>query len=637
MKRLSLALALLAGPALAQPGAGPQAPTPVASRPPPRDIAYPGVLELAVDARDVDHKILHVRERLPLHPGGGPLVLLYPQWESASHAPTLEANTLSDLHVTSAGRLVPWRRDPFDPYAFHLEFPPDTRELLIEFDYLSPIGGGALEMTPAMLALAWSHAVLYPAGWYARDIPVQARLTLPAGFTDVTSLERATAAAPGVSDVRYAPVSLETLVDSPVYAGRHVRTLPLGAVGAAPVRLDLIADTSTQLELAPQELGRLRALVQETAAVFGRPHFASYDVIASLSDSLPATGGTEHQRSGENNFTPDFLAQPDRNLIYQDLIAHELVHSWNGKSRQPQGLWTADFNTRSDDSLLWVYEGQTEYWGLVLAARAGLRTPQQTLDYLAVRAAEARARVGRSWKSLADSALDPVFDAHHTVSWRDWQGREAYYPEGVLLWLDIDTLLRERTHGAHSLDTFARRFFGGDEPSQTIRTYTFDDLVAALNAELPMDWRLFLQARLEAHDDAHLYDGLTRGGFALADAAVATEAAREAEADEGGLDLRTGLGLLVSGGGRVRRVAWDSPAFRAGLAPGAVLKSVDGTPFADEVLRTALGRGELRLSFVQDGATRTVVVRNARRQTWPVLRANDRRSWLTEILKPRTA
>lgn len=494
-------------------------------------------------------------------------------------------------------------------------------------------------MTPAMLALAWSHVVLYPAGWYARDIPMRASLRLPAGFSAATSLKPAPLSTSGTLDgaLHYAPVSLEVLADSPVYAGRHVRTLPLGAVGAAPVSLDLLADDPLALESAPGYFDRLRAMVRETGAVFGAPHFQRYDVLASLSDSLPATGGTEHQRSGENNFAPDFLTQPAKNLIYQDLIAHELVHSWNGKSRQPRGLWTADLNTPSDDSLLWVYEGQTEYWGLVLAARAGLRTRQDTLDYLAVRAAEARARVGRSWKSLGDSALDPVFDAHHTVSWRDWQGREAYYPEGVLLWLDVDTLIRQRTNGAHSLDTFAHRFFGGDDPVETIRTYTFADLVAALNAEAPMDWATFLQARLNAHDDAHLYDGLKRGGFVLAESASPTEAAREAEADEGGLDLRSGLGVLVGGGGRIRRVAWDSPAFRAELAPGAVLKTLNGEPYSDAGLKAALGRDHLALGFVQDGADRTAVVKDVPLQTWPVLQPTGEHAWLLDILKPQTS
>lgn len=636
MRCAVLLLALMPGVALAQPGAGPAAALPEPSRPVARDVAYPGVLELAVDARDVDHKVMHVRERLPLPPGGAPFTLLYPQWESASHAPTLEANSLAGLHVSADGREVAWRRDPLDPYAFRVEPPPGASELEVAFDYLSPVGGGAVEMTPKLVALAWSHVVLYPAGWYARDIPVRARLVLPTGFQAASSLtpEGSPAADGGQA---YAPVSLEVLADSPVYAGRNYRALPLGAVAGASVRLDLLADDPAALDAAAGDVDRLRAMVRETAAVFGRPHFARYDVLVSLSDALPSTGGTEHQRSGENNFASDFLARPGRNLLYQDLIPHEFVHSWNGKSRQPQGLWTADLNTPSDNSLLWVYEGMTEYWGVVLAARAGLRTPQQTLDLLALRAAEAEARVGRSWKSLADSALDPVFDAHHTVSWRDWQGREAYYPEGVLLWLDVDTLIRERTGGARSLDTLARAFFGGDDPGETVRTYTFEDLVAALNAVAPLDWRAFLRRRLDAHDDAHLLDGITRGGFSLARTEVPTETAREAEADEGGLDLRAGLGLLVSGGGRVRRVAWNSPAFHAGLASGAVLKTVNGATYSDAALRAALGRGPLALSFVQDGVERIAVVADAPAQTWPVLRASGAHTWLTDILKPTAA
>jgi len=624
------ALALAAGWFGSFHSAGPIATVPVRTRPAPRDLAYPGTIEVVVDARDVDHKLMHVNERLPLPAGGGPITLLYPQWESASHAPTLEANALAGLHLSADGKPVSWRRDPLDPFAYIVEPPVGARELRIEFDYISPVGSGPKEMTPNIVALSWSHVLLYPAGWYARNIPIAASVRLPTGFELATSLDRA----PGSNDAtRFAAVSLETLADSPVYAGRHLSSIPVGAVAGAPVTLRVLADDPAAIVLPPAQIERLRRLVRETATIFGRPPFAHYEALITLSEALPATGGTEHQRSSESNFEPDFFADPAHNVIFQDLIAHEFVHSWNGKSRQPEGLWTADLNTASDNSLLWVYEGMTEYWGIVLAARAGLRSPQETLDYLAVRAAEARARVGRSWKSLADSALDPWMDAHHSVSWRDWQGREAYYPEGVLLWLDIDTLLRERSGGRQGLDEVARRLLGGDG-SETIRTYRVDDLVAALNSAVPMDWRSFLETRLQAHDDSHLYDGLARGGFALVDVAFPTEAARETEADEGGIDLRHGLGLLIGRGGQVRRVAWDSPAFRAGLAPGALLKTVNGTPYSDDELKRVLGRGDLELGFVQDGADRTAIVRGASAQTWPALKPTGSRPWLLDILRP---
>jgi predicted metalloprotease with PDZ domain len=633
--QLSLAALSLAAPCAAQVGVGPVAMPAAPARPAAEDRGFPGSVELNVDATDIDHKVMWIHESLPVS-GVEPVTLLYPQWETASHAPTAAASALSGLKVTANGKPVAWARYPTNPFAFRVTPPPGASRLDLEFQYISPTADGRLEMAPDLLAVQWQHVLLYPAGWYARDVPVRASLRLPPGFTAATSLTARTRSAHSTA---FEEVSLETLVDSPVFAGRWVRRLDLAALDGAPVRMDLAADGPASLSVSEATRLKLAAMVAEAGRVFGPPHFQHYDFLVSLSDRLPAGGGTEHLRSSENGFAPNFFQHPERNLIYQDLLAHEFVHSWNGKFRTPEALWTPDLNTPSRDDLLWVYEGQTEYWGIVLAARAGLRSRQETLDLLAVKAAAAQGRVGRTWKSLADSALDPVFDAGHGVTWPDWQGREAYYVEGVLLWLDADTLIRERTGGRRSLDDFARLFFSVDGRSEVTRTYTLDDLCETLAQVAPMDWRTFFQTRLQAHDGAHLLDGLDRGGYRLSYVDAPSSTATQMEADEGGLDLRSSLGLLVASGGKVRRVAWDSPAFRAGFGVGAKLTAVNGAPYSDDGLLTAM-RGHadpLRLGFTLDGRDRSVTVTGAHTPQYPRLTPSGRRPWLDTILSPRAA
>ncbi|WP_158914678.1 M61 family metallopeptidase [Caulobacter sp. S45] len=632
MKPLSLLLLLaFASPCFAEPEAGPQAEPSPAPRPPPQDRPFPGMVELSVDARDTDHKVMRVHEQVPVVPGA-PLTLLYPQWEPASHAPTGNVAALAGLKITARGRSVAWRRDALDVYAFHVDVPSGARSVELEFQYLSPTRSGTLAMSPDLVAALWQDVVLYPAGWYARDIPVRARLRLPPGFQAAGSL-----AIEGVGpEIRYALVSLETLVDSPVYAGRWIRDLDLGRAGGAPVRLHLLADRAESLAIPAVFQDRLRTLVIQTADVFGASHFRRYDFLVSLSDALPSDGGTEHLRSSESNFGPDYLLHPEAHLLQQDLLAHEYVHSWNGKALVPTGLWMADLNTPTRDNLLWVYEGQTQYWGIVLAARSGLRTPQETLDLLAVLAAKAQARAGRAWKSMADSALDPVFDAGHSVAWPDWQGREDYYVDGVLLWLDVDTLIRERTDGRHSLDDVARAFFGGDGRSETVRTYSLADLCAALNQVAPMDWAGFFAARLEAHDSRRLLDGVERGGYRLAFAKSPTKTFRQTEQDDGGLDLRASLGLLVGDQGVVRRVVWDSRAFRAGFSPGAKLTTVNGAPYSDAALLSALQNehGAVKLGFLQDDRDRSADLIGVSMPSYPYLERGSGRPWLDEVLRP---
>jgi len=623
-----VAVLSLTCPSAAQVGGGPAPPAEPPGRPIARDLPYPGVVELKVDATDIDHKVMRVEETVPI-PTAGPLVLLYPQWDPASHAPTAQANALSGLKMTIDGRDVSWRRDSIDPFAFHVQAPLGARRLHLAFQYISPISPGRLEMEPSAVTIHWPSLLLYPAGWFARDLSIRANLQLPKGFTAFSSLR------PAEQGSTYAPVSFEVLADSPVFAGPLTKVVNLGELGGAPVRMDLVADASADLDVPRAYRDQLAVMVAQAGLVFGPPHFHGYDFLISLSNLLPSGGGTEHLRSSENTLQPGFFSHPERNLIYQDLLAHEFIHSWNGKALIPSGLWTADLNTPSQDDLLWIYEGETEYWAVVLAARSGLRTKQQTLDLLAVKAAQARARIGRSWKSLADSSLDPVLDAGRTVSWRDWQGREDYYGEGVLLWLDVDTLIRERTAGRRSLDDFARAFYGGSGGSETPRTYTLDELCATLTQVVPMDWRSFFKERLGAHDDIYLLQGLRRGGYELIFTTTPTETAQQAALDEGGLDLRSSLGVLVARDGRVRRIAWNSPAFLAGLGPAAKLTSVNGAPYSDDALLAALSAATVRLGFVQDDRDRTVLILGAGPPRYPSLCHCNSNRWLDEILSAR--
>ena len=134
---------------------------------------------------------------------------------------------------------------------------------------------------------------------------------------------------------------------------------------------------------------------------------------------------------------------------------------------------------------------RTQYWGIVLAARSGLLSKQQALDAIASTAAGYDHRVGRAWRDLQDTTNDPIMSSRRVLSSRSWQRSEDYYGEGLLIWLDVDTLIRDLSHGKRSLDDFAHDFFGIDNGSVGPVTYTFDDVVKALNAVQPYDWAGF--------------------------------------------------------------------------------------------------------------------------------------------------
>ena len=575
-------------PAVAQVGVGPIAfPAPPAL-PRPSDRPFRGSIELAINATDTDHQVFSVHETIPAQQPGD-MVLLYPEWETGSHAPTASAIELAGLVVHIDGQRMEWRRDPVDMHAFHLGVPAGARTITLDFQFLAPARASLLR--PDMVVVPWHRMLLYPAGWYVRDIPVAAALILPQRLHAFTSL-----AFQQGSDgtLRFAPVTLERLVDGPVYAARYWRQIPLTTDAAKPVNLDLVADAPGDLVVAPDELNRMKTLVAQTVKVFGSGPYRHYDAIVSLSDVLPHSGGIEHLEEGENNLPAAYFRDTAQQLNNRDLIAHELVHAWNGRWRQPARLWSPTFNQPADGSLLWVYEGQTEFWGRVLAARSGLRDRQQTLDKLAMDADFVANRSGRAWKTLQDSTNDATYMAGNPVSWRDWQRREDYYAEGVLLWLDVDARLRELSGGGHGLDEFARQFFKTDGITQSTRTYTFDDVCAALNAVAAYDWPAFLHRHLDTHATPDALAGLARAGWKLTYSNLPSTTFRQDEREAEISNLDDSIGLQIDEGGRVASVRWNEPAFRAGLSPGARVLRINGQPFSTQAILSAVNASATR-------------------------------------------
>lgn len=594
MKKILLALLLLPCATLA---------TTIAT---PRDIPFKGEIQLKVDATDTTHKIFRVRETIPVQRPGA-MVLLYPQWETGSHSPTQEAAPLAGLMIHAGGRRLDWQRDTANPYAFHINVPAGARALELEFQHL-PAAAGPKLMSRDMLILPWQKVALYPAGWYIRNIGVRAELTIPEGFQFATSLETARASDNRVS---FKPSSFEDLVDAPVYAGRYHRRIELASAPA--VRLNMFGDNAAALDLPAELIAKFKTLTAAVPQLFRSQHYRHFDFLMSLSDVLPSGGGVEHQESTEINVSANYARDPGEQVLMANLVAHEFIHSWNGRTRQPADLWTPNLNMPMRGSLLWVYEGQTEFWAYVASTRENLRSFQQSLDALAVDAALMSNRPGRTWKSLQDSTADALYMPAKPVNWRDWQRRTDYYAEGVLLWLDVDMQLRELSGDRKSMLDFAAVFFGAGQNTRTITTYTFEDVCKTLNKIAPYDWAAYFKQRLHAHEDTHLLDGLKRGGYRLAYTDQPTEFFTQHEADLGGMDMSTSVGLVVGRKGAVKSVSWEGPAFKAGISLGARLVAINGQPYTDELLKQAIrdaagSQQPIAVDFEADGALRSTSI-----------------------------
>ncbi len=636
----SILPALLLWLPLAAAQAQPAAPA-IAAISTPISTPYDGEIALTVDATDLDHKVMRVQETLPVQPGA--LTLHFPRWLPGTHGPGGDVARLGGLKFSARGQVLAWTRDALDSHAFHLDVPAGASVLDIEFQHLSPVSkaSGRVTVTREMLNVQWNDLVLYPANYAARAIGVRPALKLPAGWAWAGAL-RAAPGQPRAGLVQFQPVSLETLVDSPLFAGSHLRRFELDPPGTArPVVLNLFADREEQLGASAPQIEAHRELVRQADRLFASRHFAHYDLLLALSDDLGGIG-LEHHESSENGVKPDYFEKWDQAIGARELLPHEYTHSWNGKFRRPADLLTPNFNLPMRDSLLWVYEGQTQFWGWVLAARSGLTSAELAREHLAQTAAVYEHRSGRVWRNLQDTTQDPIAARYSPKDWRDWQrGAGDYYEESLLIWLDADMLIRERSAGKRSLDDFARAFFGVQPGEIGPLPYTFEDVAATLSAVQPDDWTAMLRQRLDTHEPAAPLAGLARAGWTLEYADKPSAAAKAREAEDKNNDFSWSLGLVVAQDGKIENVLWGSPAFAAGLAPALTLLAVNQRAYKPELLRDAIsanrgGQAPIELLLREGDLFRSVRIDYREGQRYPrLVRLQSTEDRLATLLAPR--
>jgi predicted metalloprotease with PDZ domain len=571
------AMALAAGICLATGSAFAAPPIPL-----PADKPFSGVIKLSVDARDTARGVFAVHETIPMAKAG-PLTLLYPEWIPGWHAPEGTIDKFAGLKITSNGKPVTWKRDPLNVFAFHVDAP--AGDLDIDFQFLSPVAGkqGAVLMTPDAVLVEWQSVVLYPAGHAAPRIQFAPSLTLPAGFQFGGALETQSSAN-GVTVFKQ--TDLDTLADSPILAGRYFKRVDLAPGDEVPVFADIVADEPEALEIKDDQLAAHRNLVKQAYALFGSHHYNHYDFLLGLSDKLDGQG-TEHHRSSENVTLLDYFTGWNDTTAERDLLAHEFVHSWNGKFRRGADLLTPNFNVPMQNSLLWVYEGQTQFWGYVLAARSGLWSKEQALDGLAATAALQSTRAGRAWRPLLDTTNEEIISRRSPQPWPSQQRTEDYYDEGQLIWLDIDMRIREKSQGRKSLDDFARAFFGVDDGSWTPKPYVFDDVVKALNAVQPNDWAAYLHGRLDRTGTNPL-EGLERTGYRLVYTETEGDYLKSYDHNRKRTNFAYSLGLVMGEGTQVNEVMWGGPAYEQGLTSGSEIIAVNGVAYTVERLQRAI-------------------------------------------------
>ena len=567
--------------------------------PPPRDIPYPGTIQLTVDASDVTRGIFRIHQHVPVS-NAGDFVMLYPKWIPGGHTPRGDIKSITGFRPSANGQALDWVRDDLDVWAFHIKVPAGVTAIDLDYQYVSATDNnqGRIVATPDMASIQWLSNSMYPAGYFVRQIPIQASVIVPTGWKVATALRPTATSA---NRVDYPVTSYEILMDSPLIAGAHYRRIEL----SPDVAIDVIADNEHELAAKPEQIAIHKKLVDQAVKLFGAQHYDHYDFLFTISDNLGGNG-LEHHRSSEDGVKRGYFTDWDNVLRDRNLLPHEYTHSWNGKYRRGADLWTPDFRTPMQDSLLWVYEGQTQFWGYVLGARSGMLSKQDTLDAIAATAATySTGTPGRTWRPLVDTTNDPIIASRAPQPWKSWQRSEDYYSEGQLIWIDVDRIIRQQSGGKRSIDDFARAFFGVRDRDYGELTYTFDDVVATLSKVQPYDWTSYLRQKVYGIAAQPPLEGIEKGGYRLVFKDEPTKWIKSGEKTSKNNDLTYSGGFVVGNDGKVSSVLWDAAAFNAGITVGSEIIAVNGRKFDGDALKQAIkdaaGNGPSPELLVHDG------------------------------------
>jgi predicted metalloprotease with PDZ domain len=542
-------------------------------------------IRLLVDLTDAPRNIFHSTLTIPTAPGKKTFV--YPKWIPGHHRPSGPIANLTGLHFRALGRELTWKRDPIEMYSFHVTVPLDAREIEASFDLISTdsSGAGGVAGSSNILDLNWNQVVLYPDEVASDAVQVAPAVRLPEGWRFGTALTPAQVAA---NEVEFTPVSLTTLVDSPLIAGVHYRQIELVPAGEIPSHvIDLVGDSDADLEMSPPDIAAYRKLVAEADALFGAHHYRQYHFLYTLSDQV-GHHGLEHHESSDNSAAERTLTDPNLHLLEGALLPHEFTHSWNGKYRRPAGLATRNYQDPMVGDLLWVYEGLTEYLGNVLTARSGLWTTEQYREALAATAANMDHHAGRTWRPLEDTAVAVQTLRMLGGKWQSWRRGLDYYPEGELIWLDVDATIRQQSGGQRSLDDFCRRFQGGESGPPKIVPYTFDEVVRTLNEVAPYDWATFLNTRVKLTSTHAPLGGVEGGGWRLVYNQKPNAMLAAALAQYKYSNFEDSLGFGFDKEGEIFDVVPGTPAYTAGIGPGMKLIAVNGRRLAPPLVSAAL-------------------------------------------------
>ena len=437
--------------------------------------------------------------------------------------------------------------------------------------------------------------------------------------------------------VTWSTTPLGRLLDSPLDACVNFRQWAIWSGPAAfpgTASLNVCADTPEELDASDKVIDHYRALVKEMIAMYGARHWHDYHFLLTISDVMPGEG-VEHHESSDDGEGGTYLIDEKALERGGDLLSHEFNHSWDVKHRMHDGLVRSNPNEAYDDSLLWVYECMTQYYGDVMSYRDGIRDAKNWPDHIAAVYANYDNEQGRQWRSLGDTATSGPFLYGAPRGYYSERRGVDFYAEGELMWLLADGVIRDKTHDKASLDTFAREFFGQENTGPVTIAYNRAAVIAGLNKVVPYDWAGFFHRWV---DDiaVHPPAGFELDGWKMV---YTDKPSHDVQKDNFvySLGFSPGRGAIAT----VGDVHFGSPAWKAGLGIGEKLVAVNGREYSNDLLYDALKEAQrdhrpIELLVEKDDVYRTVSIPYFDGPRYPhLVRTKDVPERLSEVVKPR--
>ncbi len=618
-------------------------------------------MSLEIDATDLHRKLLYGTTTIPVaaympnaadHEDGRILELWYPKWLPGTHGPGGPVHNIAGLYIENEdGDVIDWTREPGEVYKINVDVPTNTDDLRVTIRYITnqstANSTGVDSFGSELIGFVSANTVmLYPDDVPVNQIMVTAFITLPdewsaASALDVVDPDSVDAASAG-NTIRYQPVSLERLVDSPIMAARYLKTYNLNEKDIKddipPHRLHIMSEAESVMDIPDDVHEAYQRMVTQTARLVGSHHFDSFDILLATTNAL-SRNGLEHM-----DCTFNVLGQRSMQSLKglrgwdQMLLPHEYLHAWCGKYRRPAGMATDNFHDPKGTELLWVYEGLTQYLGEVIEARAGFLAEEEYEWSLLNSIRSYHHRQGRDWRPLDDTAA-----ASHTLrsgsrNWSHLRRSQDYYAEGALLWMEADALIRNATDNAKSLDDFCHLFFEYKADAPSPRPFDRQEIIDTLNRVHTYDWDTFITNRAEQPKERFGLGLAKELGYQIQYSNTPPEGANNARMDT--LDARDSIGATFSSSGSVRTVLLGSPADIAGLGPDMKIVGVGEYVWSRDrfvdAIADSVRTGEIALMLVSGDKyiTKTIVYDGGPRFLHMV-KSDKKNTLLSDILKPR--